>query len=88
VDRGLDALSGFVDGDTPVLAIAVDERHRGQGMGTALLEAVVAGARADGVRALSLSVGRTNPALRLYERLGWQTLADPPTRALRLLRTL
>ena len=78
-------LAGFVDVETPVLAIAVRGGHRGQGIGTALLEALVAAARAAGVRAISLSVGRTNPALRLYERMGFERVADVP---LRLMRSL
>jgi ribosomal protein S18 acetylase RimI-like enzyme len=35
--------------------------------------------------AISLSVGRSNPALRLYERMGFERLADVP---LRLMRSL
>ena len=67
-------LSGFVDTETPVIAIAVREGHRGCGIGTALLEALVVAARGDGRRALSLSVGRANAALRLYERTGFRRL--------------
>ena len=78
-------LAGFVDSETPVLAIAVRDGHRGQGIGTALLEALVAAARAAGVRAIRLSVRRTNPALRLYERVGFERLAEVPLRLLRRL---
>ena len=81
-------IGGFVDRDTPVLAIAVVEAERGRGIGAALLEQLVATARAEGVAALSLSVGRSNPARRLYERLGWQRLDDADDRPLRLLRRL
>jgi GNAT superfamily N-acetyltransferase len=82
------ALSGFVDRETPVLAIAVVEDRRGQGIGTALIEEIIAQARAEGVRTMSLSAGRTNSALRLYERLGWERLGDAPEGPLRLLRHL
>ena len=74
-------MSGFIDRDTPVVAIAVVEERRGQGIGAAMLEELQAAARAHGVRALSLSVGRTNPALRLYERLGWVRWRDEEGRA-------
>jgi ribosomal protein S18 acetylase RimI-like enzyme len=62
---------GFVDRGTPVVAMAVVPACRGQGIGTALLTALKERARAHGFHALSLSVGSTNPALRLYERLGF-----------------
>lgn len=62
---------GFIDADTPELAIGVVAVARGQGVGSALLVALVDAARHDGYRALSLSVERTNPALRLYQRLGF-----------------
>lgn len=81
-------VSGFVDGETPVLAIAVVGQRRGQGIGTALIEALGAQARAAGVRTMSLSVGRSNPALRLYQRLGWEMLEDAAERPLRLVRRL
>ena len=48
-------------------------------MGRALLEALLTTARAQGYRALSLSVDRENPALRLYERVGFHDagVSDP-----------
>ena len=80
--------SGFVDVDTPVVAIAVRQAHRGGGIGTALLDALIAAARDNGWSALSLSVARANPALRLYERLGFQRLDGDLDRPLRLRRAL
>src|ERR1700761_1821276 len=73
-------LGGFVDAATPVLAAAIADGRRSRGIGTGLLVVRVAAARVEGVAALSLAVGRSNPALRLYERLGWQRLPDPPER--------
>jgi ribosomal protein S18 acetylase RimI-like enzyme len=66
---------GFVDETTPELAIGVRPDARGRGVGTALLEALIAQAREAGVHALSLSVEEENPATRLYERLGFVRLA-------------
>jgi GNAT superfamily N-acetyltransferase len=62
---------GYVDDETPELAVAVVDGRRGQGIGAALIGAAVERARSDGYRRLSLSVDPENPAKRLYARLGW-----------------
>jgi ribosomal protein S18 acetylase RimI-like enzyme len=75
---------GFVDEHTPIVAIAVDEPHRARGLGTALLRALAAAARAAHAPALSLTVSPRNPALRLYERLGFVPVATLPNSQLTL----
>jgi ribosomal protein S18 acetylase RimI-like enzyme len=65
---------GFVDGRSPELTIGVEPGHRGEGVGRALLEALCDSAREPGYPALSLSVELDNPALRLYESLGFERL--------------
>jgi ribosomal protein S18 acetylase RimI-like enzyme len=62
---------GFVAADVPELTIAVRPGHRGRGLGGTLLDAVLAQARARGLRAVSLSVEDGNRARRLYERAGF-----------------
>jgi GNAT superfamily N-acetyltransferase len=62
---------GFLDEGTPEISIAVEPEQRGRGVGTALLRALCRRAKRDGLEALSLSVERENPALRLYERIGF-----------------
>jgi GNAT superfamily N-acetyltransferase len=62
---------GYVDDETPEVSIGVRASERGKGVGAALLAAVLAQAALDGHRRLSLSVEPDNPALRLYERLGF-----------------
>lgn len=65
---------GFVDAATPEVSIAVVREHRGAGIGSALLRAIMDTARSDGFAALSLGVEEDNPAISLYERAGFRKL--------------
>jgi ribosomal protein S18 acetylase RimI-like enzyme len=58
-----------------VLDISLLPEHRGRGIGTALLRDVLDEAAAAGKR-VRLHVARSNPALRLYRRLGFREVAD------------
>jgi ribosomal protein S18 acetylase RimI-like enzyme len=62
---------GFVDPATPEVSIAVDAGSRGRGIGEALLREICRAGRVRGVDAVSLSVEPDNPALHLYEKLGF-----------------
>ncbi|MCT7991918.1 GNAT family N-acetyltransferase [Laspinema olomoucense] len=64
---------GYVDDDTPELSIAVVPGYRGQGLGTQLLIHLLASA--SGQSSISLSVSVDNPALRLYERFGFEVVS-------------
>ena len=61
---------GYVDDTTPELSIAVLPSFRNQGIGTALLSCLLDSA-AMRYPAISLSVADGNPAIRLYQRLGF-----------------
>jgi ribosomal protein S18 acetylase RimI-like enzyme len=66
---------GYVDDETPELAIAVRQAHRGCGLGARLLTELARVARDAGFSRLSLSVDHRNRAVRLYERLGYREVA-------------
>ena len=63
---------GFVGEDVPELSIAVVGPRRGEGIGRQLLVALIAASEAQGHAALSLSVGESNPARRLYRSVGFE----------------
>jgi len=67
---------GFVDEQTPELAIAVVEAFRRRGVGRALLENLIARAREARFGALSLSTLENTSGARLYESLGFRRVGE------------
>lgn len=65
---------------TPELAIAVLPTYAGQGIGTALLNELLHEAKAQ-CTAIALNVRAENPAVRLYQRLGFVTTGELTNRA-------
>jgi ribosomal protein S18 acetylase RimI-like enzyme len=63
------------DSTLHLIDISLVPERRGAGLGGAILADLVAQARTLG-KAVSLQVEKTNPARRLYERLGFRTTAD------------
>jgi ribosomal protein S18 acetylase RimI-like enzyme len=76
---------GYVNDETPELTVAVMPDYRGQGLGTALLECLLENARAK-YQSVSLSVWLENPAYRLYQRLGFETVKQNPNDVVMLKR--
>ena len=68
-------LHRYVDATVPELAIAVAPEHLGQGAGSQMIAKVLAAAAAI-YPAVALSVRANNPAKRLYERMGFATVAE------------
>lgn len=58
-----------------LMDIALTPEQRGQGLGTSLMTAVLAQAKAKGAR-VTLHVEPLNPAQRLYHRLGFRLVAE------------
>jgi L-amino acid N-acyltransferase YncA len=62
---------------TAELALTVDDRYQGAGLGRLLLDALITHARQDGIERLRATVLLSNtPMLRLLQRYGW-VLAGP-----------
>ncbi|AWN61620.1 GNAT family N-acetyltransferase [Streptococcus sobrinus] len=67
---------GHVDDQTPSLAISLFKDYRGHGLGTSLMTKMLEVLKAKGVKKVSLSVQKANPALKLYRRLGFNPLSE------------
>lgn len=78
---------GYIDDQTPELGIAIEPGYRGRGIGAALLERLI-GAVAERHAAICLSVSHDNPALRLYERLGFAVVGEDDGGSLIMRKTL
>lgn len=76
---------GFAGDGVPELAVSVLPGHRGRGLGTALLSSLIGRCFELGCPALSLSVQRSNPAVRLYERLGFREVSGDDREAVMVL---
>jgi len=63
---------GFVDEQTPEVAIAVVPSRRGHGIGPELLAALINLAREQGYERLSLSVADDSPAMHVFEKQGFE----------------
>ena len=67
---------GHIDAETPELAISVFPEFRGYGIGTKLMKKLFEILQDNGYAQTSLSVQRDNPAVRFYERLGYQIVEE------------
>lgn len=77
---------GWVADEVPELSVAVVEACRGLGVGTAMIEAALQLTADAGIGRVSLSVDPRSPALRLYQRLGFEVLGRSGT-SLTMLRS-
>ena len=66
---------GHIDNDTPSLAMSVYKKYRGLGIGTSLLKQLLQVERLAEYSKISLSVQKSNYAVKMYEKVGF-TVAD------------
>ena len=67
---------GHIDDATPSFSIALYKQYRGHGIGGTLMRRMLDELRNANYARTSLSVQKENPALRLYERLGFRIIGD------------
>ena len=67
---------GHIDDETPSFSISLYRPYRGRGIGTAMMRTLLGELREAGYARASLSVQKENPALRLYERMGFRIVGD------------
>ena len=67
---------GYVDSQTPELAVALYKEYRSRGIGSLLVKQTVAALREKGYTQVSLSVHKANYALGLYRKLGFEPFEE------------
>lgn len=67
---------GHIDDETPSFSISLYKPYRNQGIGGAMMRTLLDELREAGYTRASLSVQKENPAVRLYERLGFCIVGD------------
>lgn len=67
---------GHVEDGVPSVAIALYKEHRGCGIGTMLMKRLLAELKTRGYRKTSLSVQKTNYAVKLYQKLGFEIVDE------------
>lgn len=67
---------GYVDDETPSLAISLFDEYRHLGIGTALMKAILQLLKKEGYKRTSLSVQKINPAINMYRKVGFKVVRE------------
>ena len=67
---------GHVDDETPSFAISLFPAYRNYGIGTAMMQAMLKLLKQEGYRQASLAVQKANYAVRMYRKLGFETVSE------------
>lgn len=67
---------GHIDNDTPSLAMSVYQEYRGKGLGTTLLAQFLRILKINGYAKVSLSVQKSNYAVKMYQDAGFQVVGE------------
>ncbi len=71
-------LARHAPGEEELLLIAVRPQHRGRGLAQALIDQLFATARKRGAGRIYLEMRRGNPALHLYQKVGFEPIGTRP----------
>jgi len=77
---------GYVDDNTPEFAISLFKEFRNQGLGKLLMTAMVDYLRKRGYKQTSLNVKKENYAVKLYKKMGFETICEDGEDYLMLLK--
>ena len=67
---------GHVDDDTPSFAISLYKEYRGQGIGTRMMNEMLALLKEKGFERASRAVQKANYAVRMYENVGFRKIDE------------
>ncbi len=67
---------GHIDNETPSLAISLYKEYRGLGIGTSMMQEILALLKTHGYKQVSLSVQKANYAARLYLKIGFKIVKE------------
>ncbi|MDJ0643413.1 MAG: GNAT family N-acetyltransferase [Erythrobacter sp.] len=71
-------LTRHAPGEEELLLIAVSPQHRGKGLAQALIDRLFEAARGRGAARIYLEMRRGNPAIHLYEKVGFEPIGMRP----------
>lgn len=67
---------GHIDNDTPSFAISLHKDYRGLGIGTALMKEMLRTLKAKGYKQASLAVQKSNYAVKMYKKVGFEIVNE------------
>lgn len=67
---------GNIDNETPEFAISLFQEYRNKGYGTQMMKKMIEYLKENGYKQTSLSVDKNNYAVRMYQKLGFETIQE------------
>ena len=67
---------GYVDDETPSIAISLLKDYRNYGIGTELMKRIILVLKEQGYKQVSLSVQKMNYAVQMYKQVGFEIVDE------------